>query len=243
MCLPALRTAVFLIVSSDISLLVALCSALTKYSAALSEPRRDGDSIVSAFRKKKKCSQEALIANLSLLNCVNGRCTLIWLLHSGSFLLPKETVLSTYQMPPGGKRKLRLQQQQPGRQMRSASCCSLFDFWLLCVCLSSAFYWELKLRSEQSWHAVSGHQHYSNDGILGKLANVTADVWLCGSACLKSDISVSWIMWSSSKNKTKKQNIRSLIAFCLVKTQTLRANRTVSATAHLWLEFYLHKWK
>lgn len=51
--MPALRTAVFLIVSNDISLLVALCSALTKYSAALSEPRRDGDSIVSAFRKKK----------------------------------------------------------------------------------------------------------------------------------------------------------------------------------------------
>lgn len=55
------------------------CGSLqcTKYSAALSEPRRDGDSIVSAFGKKKKCSQEALIANLSLLNCVNGRCTLI----------------------------------------------------------------------------------------------------------------------------------------------------------------------
>lgn len=108
------------------------CGSLqcTKYSAAQSEPRRDGDSIVSAFRKKNNnCSQEALIANLSLLNCVNGRCTLIWLLHSGSFLLPKQTVLSTYQMPPRGKRKLRLQQQQP-RPANEVSVLLLF-VWLL----------------------------------------------------------------------------------------------------------------
>lgn len=82
--------------------------------------------------------QEALIANLSLLNCVNGRCTLIWLLHSGSFLLPKETVFSTYQMPPAGKRKLRLQQQQ-AKTTNEVSVLWLFLRLLsfLCVCLPS----------------------------------------------------------------------------------------------------------